>query len=816
MTTTTTRAQAGQLALADPSGAEAFVREWIDPAYLRLVQLLSAPAAPGQISEGLLILAHLCRRAIQPDLFPAQDVPHVARLTFRGIVGLCGSSDAKLYGPWPASRETTLKWLIMLEAITLIFRYRSQGETIVLIPLGRRSPLDLGSLLKQIEASEQRYTNKKTRALLKRSKERLTLCRAALSEAGDAVLQPDDRPTPAELHQQLLAHLQGAGLTPGRCAHIASWFTLASAGTHGEEAGASERTISSHPAASLAGGGRIKCGPGDSTGTGGGTMATSVKVAGDSLQRESPSQHGIATKKGVSAGGAHQAQGSSDAARRVSDQGDSKQSGDSAAQSNLESFSSFVITLRGSRFDSEEALLAEAERYVRLLDGPLAPKSKWTKGVVMGYRNCIEQNPLLASISLINTLLKLHCPLQGEDHLRIPRKWFHTSFKKYADAQDPMPLTDDIRSFVESAFSYEEIAQALSAWFDRHHACVVRRPCVGDLIAGGLLPEIAYDAPEGEIPPPYPSPESPWGPESCLALFDHYRGRLLPSEQNARAARAALTLVGAEEDQPHSCGFDRFEVESVLIAWLEGDVEVRALLRGEEGGDAFPEAWAVAEVMEQAWPLVRAQMLATGLYVEMDDGELLAYDEYLALYERSVSARREEEELDAYEHSLTYYLRLLQEEESAYKTEQPHQPAETPAVPGVEAEDREEDAEWTDPQAALRWARPLRETLPFDLYGLEICMTKQWHCVLVVWSRESPEDDTLTLYNSAQVMQLIEGFQEAARQREGQGTERATGSLTARSEALSDHQEPFPVEDGTALSGVAHQPQRETPWGPDG
>jgi len=816
--TTITRTLTCPADLADPRGAEAFVREWIDPAYLRLVQFLSAPAAGGQPAEGLFILAHLCRRAIQPNLFPSTEVPHVARLTFRGIVGLCTGSTEQLYGTWPCGRETTLKWLILLEAVTVIYRYRCKGETVVMLPLGRRLPLDLPMLIPQIEAYERKYSNKKTRALLNRSKERIHLCSAAQSATveGEGLL---DRPAPAVLQQQLLSQLGGEGIDPARCAQIARWFTLGSATEPARSHLRREEAVASSTVSRPADAGRILRAVGDSKGTGGRKGATSASAAGDSTTTESPGRDGIAPHHEAGGRDTSLTQGSGEAGRLHDREGDSNGQGDSMPQSNLESPSLSVITLRGSRFESEEALLEEAERYVRLLDGPLPPKSKWTRGVVTGYKNCIEREPLLSAISLINTLLRLHCPLQGkEDPLRIPRKWFHISFNKYADAQDPMPLTEDIRSFVQSPYSYEEIAQALAAWYDRNHASVWRRPCVDDLVAAGLLEEVLVEPAPVEEPPPYPSPEDPWGPESCLALFDYYREYLLPPELAERAARAVTALVGGGDGPRHWCRFDRFEVESVIVAWLEGDPALRELLQGAGAGDAFPDVWVTADAMEAAWDIVRAQLLATGQYVELDDGALLSCDEFAALYERVVSAREEEHQRDAYEHSLTYYLRLLQEEESAYKDAADQPPAAEPVEHGTAQEEPtggEERAEWRDPESALQWALPLRKALPFDLYGLEIRMTRQWHCVLVVWSRESPEDDTLTLYNSEQVAQLIEGVQESAREREDQKGE---VDATAVPAALSGTQEQTTTRETHLATACEETPlqHRPTEWGPDG
>lgn len=822
--TTTTRELAVRADSLGAQSAEAFVSEWIDPAYLRLVQFLSVPAAPGQQAEGLLVLAHLCRRAIQPNLFPSTEVPHVARLTFRGIVGLCASSAEKLFGPWPCSRETTLKWLILLEAVTVIYRYRSKGETVVLLPLGQRPTLDLSRLVLQIEAFEEKYSNKKTRALLKRSRERLILCSAQLGETGEQLL---DRPAPLKMQQQLLSQLTQEGLAPTRCAHIAHWFTLGSAAAPAmTQLRSEEAALPSVPGRSTvsqtADAGRILTITGDSHGNGGSTMSTSAKVLGDSTTSESPSTAGIATQHAEPRAGDSDAQASREAARRVVNAGDSIAQGDSRRQSNLESLSLLVITFRGSRFESEEALLEEAERYVRLLDGPLPPKSKWTKGVVNGYRNCIEQDPLLASISLVNTLLRLHCPLAGkEDQLRIPRKWFHTSLNKYADALDPMPLTEDIRSFVESPYSYEEIAQALAAWFDLNHASIWRRPCVGDLVAAGLLEEVLVEPGLDGEPPPYPSPEALWGPETCLALFDYYRGQPLAPDLAGRAAQAVAALGGGSEGGVRWCRFERFEVESVLVAWLEGDPELRALLQSTGAGDALPDVWMIAEAMEEAWAIVRQHLLATGQYVELDDGALLSCDEYAALYERVVFAREEEDQRDAYEHSLTYYLRLLQEEISAYKDAPTHPP--TPEPEGSETAQQEREggeavAEWSDPISALEWARPLRKALPFDLYGLEIRMTAQWHCVLVVWALEKPEDDTLTLYNSGQVVQLIEGLQESARE----GAETLVEVEGEQDHAAMPASDETQARDQTALtqgaSRVEVSPQQHHPgeWEPDG
>src|SRR5438477_10362487 len=83
---------AHEAASPSPRGEEEMEEEYlfrahIDPAYVRLVQLVSSPTRPDLHVEGLRILAHLCRRALQRPL-PLQMV-QIAECEFAGIATLC-------------------------------------------------------------------------------------------------------------------------------------------------------------------------------------------------------------------------------------------------------------------------------------------------------------------------------------------------------------------------------------------------------------------------------------------------------------------------------------------------------------------------------------------------------------------------------------------------------------------------------------------------------------------------------------------------------------------------------------------------------
>jgi hypothetical protein len=72
------------------------LKEWLDPAYLRLVELVSSPRCPDLHVEGLRILAHLCRRALQRPL-PFQHVIQVAECEFAGVATLCRGEEEARY-----------------------------------------------------------------------------------------------------------------------------------------------------------------------------------------------------------------------------------------------------------------------------------------------------------------------------------------------------------------------------------------------------------------------------------------------------------------------------------------------------------------------------------------------------------------------------------------------------------------------------------------------------------------------------------------------------------------------------------------------
>lgn len=115
----------------------------------------------------------------------------------------------------------------------------------------------------------------------------------------------------------------------------------------------------------------------------------------------------------------------------------------------------------------EAALVAEALTYLRLLDGEEYATSTYLethqgKRLLGGYKNKLRRSPALARTSIINTLMQLYFhETTKHKPLRFPGKWFHQSFNRYADTQQPMEISGEIASWVASSYTIEEIAGAL-------------------------------------------------------------------------------------------------------------------------------------------------------------------------------------------------------------------------------------------------------------------------------------------------------------------------------------------------------------------
>jgi hypothetical protein len=201
---------------------ESLIKEYIDPAYLRLVELVSSPTRPDLHVEGLRILAHLCRRALQRPL-PFKKMTQVAECEFAGIATLCRGEEEARYGKWPYSRETTLKWFVLLEALSVIRRFRRKGKTVIQIQLGKREPLSQAQLLHNLNDYASKYTNSKTYELLMRAKadiERYGVPSYDLEE-GDVL----DQQALQIVQRQLVAKLQESGVSRATSRKVALWLT---------------------------------------------------------------------------------------------------------------------------------------------------------------------------------------------------------------------------------------------------------------------------------------------------------------------------------------------------------------------------------------------------------------------------------------------------------------------------------------------------------------------------------------------------------------------------------------------------------------
>lgn len=188
---------------------EGIPKERVDPTVLRLVARLFP-------EQGLEMLALLCRRAVdkQYSLFQDQGEAHVAVITFHGILDLVTSPGWK-WGP-----ETTLKLLQVMEALTILVRFRRRGHSEIHIPLGSR-PLHQSQMLKNLETCA--YRNKKTRQLVNRVKNDLQSDRGQTTGQETSALS--DRPELGLLIHDLLSTLKDEGVSPATRKRIALRFS---------------------------------------------------------------------------------------------------------------------------------------------------------------------------------------------------------------------------------------------------------------------------------------------------------------------------------------------------------------------------------------------------------------------------------------------------------------------------------------------------------------------------------------------------------------------------------------------------------------
>jgi hypothetical protein len=568
--------------------AEELVKAWIDPVILALISLLFSPSPSGEVkgftvqTNGLEFFARLCAEAIQPSLFPASMIEQTATISIQqGVVGLCNLPG------WKWKRETTLKLLQLFEVLTILYRRRRRGATVIEIPLGKRARLPTKEeLLNNLDTCKKR--NKKTRRLIVRVKARLERYGIPSYEEANALLGID-RIALDDLHHKLLARLQAEQLSPVLCARIMLSFDqdavpIIAAHRQAVLEAVVESSTEYERRVQETGSAQDPNPEDKSIVIEAGAMYTSFRGGTDDEEEEDT---------GASQANQKEEKGTLKDKRRsrcrqkeeLSHEDDQRRperthipatshnmSTDNIAQHVYPEFRTLIIN-RKLIYNSEEELQKEAENYSLLIDGDI--KGKKRKGAIEGYKNRIKEDPLRASVCLVNTLLRKHCPLLGENLLRNPRQWFHSSYKMYADKADPLQIENDIRSWVESSYSYEQIAQALIQWQELHSEDVwKRRPFVADAEAEGLLASPA-DAPredgqetssQGEadalLSPVYPPGDMPWTEEACVALFSYYAGCCFPQDVLDQLRLAAGELVSVHT---------RYRVEASLQYLLEAE-----------------------------------------------------------------------------------------------------------------------------------------------------------------------------------------------------------------------------------------------------
>src|SRR5436309_6052296 len=111
--------------------------ERIDAAVLNLVSWL--------LPNLLHFLALLCRRAQEKQLTLFEEVQSIGVITFHGAKDLCHNPAWQ----WSWGYHATQRYLVILDALTVLSRTRSGGVTQVQIPLGPRT-LDKEAILSNL------------------------------------------------------------------------------------------------------------------------------------------------------------------------------------------------------------------------------------------------------------------------------------------------------------------------------------------------------------------------------------------------------------------------------------------------------------------------------------------------------------------------------------------------------------------------------------------------------------------------------------------------------------------------------------------
>jgi hypothetical protein len=400
---------------------------------------------------------------------------------------------------------------------------------------------------------------------------------------------------------------------------------------------------------------------------------------------------------------------------------------------------------------SDAALRAEAAVIGARLDGAGCADEQDGHWVGAPYIGRLKAKPREVRMAMVAVLMQTYFAETYPKNYGVPEHpgmLFNTLYKLYARERHPRQPSEEVLSWVDSPYSYQQIEQALASERRRQvdlWGVPVSQPmanCQGALDVFGDVPGGAREGPvaEGSTDRRLPAQREAFlcvgaelleegtlrilGEElaeraivTCLGLFDEVRGYGLRGTDQQRRARdaARALLVGGEQTAGQA--FALREVR-LTLSYLR-DFVPREAWEGETG---IPEAWTVASCIAEVWPKVRALLLSCQLF-EMDDGSLLSQDRYLQLSDRAAAEQAQKDEQEREENSIEYFQQLYaseQAERAGGEREGQVAALEEELEPGPRAVVR--PTPWANPvEAALAGGR-LRRALDGNLYGMEMRM----------------------------------------------------------------------------------------------
>jgi hypothetical protein len=263
--------------------------------------------------------------------------------------------------------------------------------------------------------------------------------------------------------------------------------------------------------------------------------------------------------------------------------------------------------------------------------------------------------------------------------------------------------------------------------------------------------------------PAYPPPDAPASPELILALFDWLRGYLLPDKLLARAKDAARLLIDGDEHsrQPYS----RFQIEQTALYLRDHDPAWQANYAKWCATTGIPDIWSVAAVIARKWPIVVRHLLASGAYVQLDDGTLLAQEDYQAwLQQEQETWQRQQQEFD--EDRFLSNNEENNEERSLPTSEQmPGTPTDADEnevyVPAPTTNSASPDPDiigWTRPGVARLHADRLARALP-AYFNVEVQPLSEGVYGILI-TNSCIQDDSMLITSNQQVCDLLAAIRE--------------------------------------------------------